>query len=136
MKEMNFKEALIAHLQGEKVDSVCIRTGVISEFLTLLNTHALPSLLNNADKSYKFRLAQRIIFVNGVEVPAPESVAPVVGATYYIPTPDTEELWSERWNQCSDVTSRHIERGLVYLNKEYAIARAKAMLLTSYKEES
>lgn len=127
---MTFKEALIAHLQGEKVE---VRTEPSYAWMDFGYgvSHVTVREINEFSKSpFEYRLAPRTILVNGVEVPAPEKVAPAKGATYYIPTPDTNELWSERWNQCEDVTCRHIERGLVYLDKESAIARAKAMLIT------
>lgn len=127
---LTFKEALIAHLQGQKVQCM----GIEGTWKPLMEKIG-EGLIRYVDtQSYmsgcSFRLAPRTIMVNGVEVPAPESVAPPKGATYYIPTTDTDELWSERWNQAVKVTTRHIERGLVYLDKESAIARAKAMLIT------
>lgn len=128
---MSFKEALIAHLQSDKVECRVKKDGRKLNFIDEFGNLSVYSVVNHDhDELYEFRLAPRTIFVNGVEVPAPESVAPVKGATYYIPTPDTHELWSERWNQCEDVTGRHVERGLIYINKEDAIARAKAMLIT------
>lgn len=133
---MNFKQAVLAILSGKLVqhrfkpkDYDYLQSyetwqdfNQVYEGLLHKDVHLFDGHLS------QFRIAPRTILVNGVEVPAPEMVAPKVGATYYIPTPATGELWSERWNQCEDVTARHIERGLVYLNKEDAIVRAKAML--------
>lgn len=78
----------------------------------------------------EFRLAPRTIRVNGVEVPAPESVAPEKGSTYYIPDIGVDACYYDHiWiNDLFDMKT--LERGIVYLRKEDAIARAKAMLLT------
>lgn len=78
----------------------------------------------------EFRLAPRTIRVNGVEVPAPERVAPISGTKYYVPDTCSYGLcFGVTWeNQEYDTNS--FQRGLVYLHKEDAIARAKAMLLT------
>ena len=78
----------------------------------------------------EYRIAPRMILVNGVEVPAGEKEAPSKGATYYIPDPGEESLaYDFSWSD-DDMDARFLERGLVYLDKESAIARAKAMLIT------
>ncbi len=78
----------------------------------------------------EFRLAPRTILVNGVEVPAPERVAPEEDSEYFNPNVFMDEMFSnEEWIGSAS-NFRELERGLVYLRKEDAIARAKAMLLT------
>lgn len=78
----------------------------------------------------EFRLAPRTIRVNGVEVPAPERVAPERGTAYFVPS----VLWDDFYDSLvwvgGDLDKRLLERGLIYLNQGHAIARAKAMLLT------
>lgn len=130
MELKNFKEALIAHLQGETVEVMGI-DGVWKPFMVIVGDTRLvhvDSLSFCAGCS--FRLAPRTIRVNGVEVPAPERVAPAYGITYYIPDPTLEDYYCESaWvDGLADI--RELERGLVYLTKEDAISRAKAMLLT------
>lgn len=69
--------------------------------------------------------------INGFEVPAPapETEVPVSHANYYIATPTNECLYSyETWSGCHNHRMYLLERGLVFLNKEDAIATAKAML--------
>lgn len=83
-----------------------------------------------ADNPASYRLAPRTIRVNGVEVPAPESVAPEKGITYYVPDPSADAFCYKATWEDQSLDNNWLSRGLVYLNKEDAIARAKAMLLT------
>ena len=133
MELKNFKEALIAHLQGEEVLMRHVASGCVNDFAAIFNTHTLQSLLDFADSIYIFSLAPRTITVNGVEVPAPESVAPEEGSKYFNPNAFMDEMFSfEEWIGSAS-NFRELERGLVYLNKDDAIARAKAML--KYEED-
>lgn len=127
---MNFKEALIAHLQGEKVEVNYNGTG-FDDFAKSFSAIPLDALKPFLDAcGYEFRLAPRSIMVNGVEVPAPETVEPEIGTRYYLPHPSKGSRYtSEVWDAAEfDVGA--LEDGLVYLDKESAIARAKAMLIT------
>ena len=68
------------------------------------------------------------IIVNGLDVPAPEKVAPQPGQLFYTPNlilPDW--VGTQTWGP-DHYDQRYLERGLVYLKKEHAIARAKAMV--------
>ena len=75
---------------------------------------------------------KKTIWVNGVEVPAPETVAPEEGQPYYMPAPESMSFCLEyTWGggkRCMTM----LERGFVYLDPEDAVARAKAMVI--YKE--
>lgn len=137
---MNFKEALIAHLQGEKVQARLPDSFTSEEWEDLVDIHGTWNygddwkvcLLNGDFKGYawEFRLAPRKIKVNGVEVPAPETVAPADGSGYYTPHVTREQGYSkDTWDGAS-FDLHVLEQGLVYLNKEDAIARSKAMLIT------
>jgi hypothetical protein len=127
---MTFKEALIAHLRGEKVQCM----GCEGTWKPLMEKIG-EGLIRYVDtQSYmsglSFRIAPRTILVNGVEVPAGEKEAPSKGATYYVPDQSEESLaYDFLWGD-DDMDTRFLERGLVYLDKESAIARAKAMLIT------
>lgn len=79
---------------------------------------------------FKFRLAPKKILVNGVEVPAPEKVAPKAGVDYFLPCTEAQDMWIAYDWQNGFFDNQCLDRGLVYLNKEDAIARAKAMLIT------
>ena len=83
---------------------------------------------------WKFhRKARKTIWVNGVEVPAPETTAPNNGQPYYVPAPGSMGFCLEYNWGCGEHSLRMLERGLVYLEAGYAVARGKAMSI--YKEE-
>lgn len=129
---MTFKEALIAHLQGEKVEVA--HGGRQDVYTKFEEWHEMISLSNINDPNWcidlVYRLAPRTILVNGVEVPAGEKEAPSKGATYYVPDQAEESLaYDFSWGD-DEMDARFLERGLVYLDRESAIARAKAMLIT------
>lgn len=128
---MNFKQALIAHLQGERVQK---RVEWKPEWMPLTEDAENVSLAQVLDPIFaskcEFRLAPRTIRVNGVEVAAPERVESKNGDWVYLPSLDAEGLHiCAQWFGCKR-EHEYLKRGLVYLNKEDAIARAKAMLLT------
>lgn len=128
---MNFKEALIAHFSGQ---SVQVKTkGIQEPWEPLLNRIAnftfseLSS--DNCGMGCEFQLAPSTITVNGVEVPAPERVAPENGSKFYIPV--VVEDWHNaeyKWTGCN-FDYYCLEKGLVYLREEDMIARSKAMLI-------
>lgn len=129
---MNFKEALIAHLQGERVEKRSALTNNM-EWVPLREGCDSATLEQLLDKNFggacEFRLAPRTILVNGVEVPAPESEAPKKHTYFFLPDFEMDSMFVEDYWVASQDDNRLLERGLVYLNKEDAIARAKAMLL-------
>jgi len=71
-----------------------------------------------------------IITLLAREIPAPETVAPPKGTTYYMPVPHfwlMQSDWRCSWRDSTE-EQEFLKRGLVYLKKEDAIAAAKAML--------
>lgn len=128
---MNFKEALIAHFSGQ---SVQVKTNGIEEtweplFNRIANFTFSELCSVNCGMGCEFRLATRTIVVNGVDVPAPESAAPEFGSAYYIPDFGIGSYYYDHTWANDQFDLRVLERGIVYLNKEDAIARAKAMLI-------
>lgn len=127
---MTFKEALIAHLQGQKVE---VRTEPSYAWMDFGYgvSHVTVREINEFSKSpFEYRLAPRTILVNGVEVPAPEKEAPGTGIPYFVPSITTENLYTKITWDGGRADNLWLDRGLVYLDKESAIARAKAMLIT------
>lgn len=129
---MTFKEALIAHLQGEKVEVSGVST--MPPWRPLMEYHGGVPMRYIDDPDFagacEYRIAPNTILVNGVEVPAPQKDAPLTGTPCFLPFITTEGLYTQApWRGVS-VNTRWLERGLVYLDKESAIARAKAMLIT------
>ena len=85
------------------------------------------------DKEY-LRLPQKrkVKIVNGIEVPMHETVALEIGQKYYVP--DIYSYSSARWGGDDAADLLLLRKGLVYLNKEYAIACARAMLAFTIEE--
>ena len=78
---------------------------------------------------YSYRVKRRMILVNGVEVPAPESDDLSKNLTYYVPAIFWSEATANQANWSGDIVDKNrLKAGLVYLTKENAIARAEAML--------
>lgn len=66
--------------------------------------------------------------INGFEVPVPETKEPKRGDDFYLATTIGEDLYRlETWTE-HHIDELWLKRGLVFLNKEDAIATAKAML--------
>lgn len=92
---------------------------------------ALGKVVAGTVEPERFRLAPRTIIVNGVEVPAPEKDAPKEKTSIYI-----VDIYSDRyvyestWGESMEMHKSLLRNGLLYLKKEDAIARAKAMLIT------
>jgi hypothetical protein len=87
-----------------------------------------PGMSFGADIS-NYTIAPKTITVNGFEVPAPETIAPITrGTRYYISDPSLDEWYD--YDMWDDIPMDHtrLARGVVYLNKDHAITRAKAML--------
>lgn len=74
--------------------------------------------------------------INGFEVPVPVREEPRIGGCYFKTDIYAEEFYDEdRWSGCS-YDLLELNRGLVFLTKEDAIANAKAMLGINPYEES
>ena len=73
--------------------------------------------------------------INGFEVPAPETTKPGCGTTYFTSSlTDRTMARRQEWDN-TGLDIRVLKRGLVFLNKEDAIANAKAMLgIDPYEE--
>lgn len=122
MAEHKYAQVLRWIADGEKIQvdvngwTTCSAEGVLRHILT--GTHN------------RFRLAPRTIIVNGVEVPAPEMVAPERGVQYLIPSLSKESLYRSYVWYGGEFDKQMLDRDLVYLTPSDAIARAKAMLIT------
>ena len=78
----------------------------------------------------EFRLAPSTIRVNGVEVPAPEREPLEFNTEFFLPDFEMDEMFARDLWCATPGDFNVLNLGLVYLRKEDAIARAKAMLLT------
>jgi len=75
---------------------------------------------------HRFELAPRTHVVNGFTVPAPEVDAPTNGSAYYLCNV-ANPYWASksRWLN-SELDLRLLQRGSVFLDRDAAIANAKA----------
>ena len=127
---MNFKEALIAHLRGEKVQAKKFDEWIAFEKWICDSVTLKDALADDFANACQFRIAPRMIVVNGVQVPAPETEAPKHDQIYFISDPTCGDGVSE-FSWVNDKTdNRYLRLGIVYIDQESAIARAKAMLIT------
>lgn len=85
----------------------------------------LEGLYWHPRNSYRRKRKMRV--VNGFSVPAPETKVPSIGTTIFIADPAREE-WYSYTSWCTALYDRlWFARGLVFLNRDDAIANAKAM---------
>lgn len=82
---------------------------------------------------YEIKYPKKMIIVNGIEVPAPEEKKPENRSEYFIPGWQNEINFNIWYWDNDELDNDRFEKGIVYLNKQDAIARAKAMLV--YKEK-
>lgn len=85
----------------------------------------------------KYQVMRDMIEVNGFKVPAGEKIEPESGANCFYPKVESYYLYdSSGYYPNATTNKRLLDAGLIYLNKEDAIARAKAMLgIDPYAEE-
>lgn len=128
--QMTFKEALIAHLNGENVECKATDTKW-GNYVGCFGHISINKLIDFTCAGWKFRIKPKTVMCNGVEVPAPETVAPDHGAAYFLPGVTSEGYALEgRWLG-SGWDNRVLGFGLVYLSEKDATERAKAMFITS-----
>ena len=75
-----------------------------------------------------WELIPETININGIEVPMPERKELICNTLYYIPNPDHLDLYAFCF-WCNNMSDKlRLERGLIHLTKENAIAHAKAII--------
>ena len=76
------------------------------------------------------RPPKRKIMIGDAEIDAPEVENPSYNRNYFVPSPTKLEFYTEQcWGENASHTD--MQRGLVHLNKEAAIAHAKALIKVS-----
>lgn len=123
--EHKYAQVLRWIADGKKVEG---RTaGSMNEWCDVFywNDTALSATVRGA-WDYEFRLKPRTITVNGREIVAGESEVPKGG--YFTANPMSDAFYSATNWRDDYIDRRMLERGLVHLTKENAIAHAKAML--------
>lgn len=108
---------VIAGAQGKAIEC---------KYTKILNATWVQKELAGLEGTYDYRIKPRI--VNGFEV-AESEVDPLEDdQNYFYPAiGHTEWYTSTSWDDESTLCANHLARGFVHLNKEDAIAHAKAM---------
>ena len=73
------------------------------------------------------------IIVNGIEVPEPVREALEVGQRYWLADPTSITFHKKTYWGDDDIDIRILNRGLIHLTEEAAVAHAKAMLAPSMR---
>ena len=119
IKYLTHREAAQAVLDGE---TLMCNTG---EGLQYRGIHLSADRLNTKSPYYR---APRVFTHPGGTCPAPETEAPMIGSRYWVPDFAEGSLsYSYIWGR-DETDNNHLSRGLVYLTREAAIARAELML--------
>lgn len=119
IKYLTHREAAQAVLDGE---TLMCNTG---EGLQYRGIHLSADRLNTPSPYYR---APRVFAHPGGTCPAPETEAPLHNATYWVPSMvEAGSACSYAWRD-NGYDNLALSRGLVYLTREAAIARAELML--------
>lgn len=119
IKYLTHREAAQAVLDGE---TLMCNTG---EAMQYRGIHLSADRLNTPSPYYR---APRVFTHPGGTCPAPETEAPRLGSMYWVPDLSAVGfIWHHAWRN-DDYDNRALSRGLVYLTREAAIARAELML--------
>lgn len=87
-----------------------------------------------SDDNWTLTPKRRAITINGIDVPAPEVVPPVVGTRYWWPHLFAGKGFSSsRWYN-DEQDNRALARGIVHLTEDAAIKHAEALLSFTTKE--
>ena len=145
---MTVKEIFQALIEGKTVveipealetsTHVPLEIKLVNNILTVVNcTNPLrrntPAMEYDTGKliAYKWAIKPEVIFINGIEVPKPESVAPKYDSYYYYPVIDCTDLdddYSESQWEADSIDIERLNLGIVHLTKEAASKHAQALL--------
>lgn len=75
-----------------------------------------------------WELAPETIEINGIDITKPESKELSYNTIYYMPKPDYADLYHSSCWANHKIDKLRLERGLIHLTKENAIAHAKAII--------
>ena len=139
MKPFNLKDALAgkavklrdgrkAHVRHHETElDVSADYKLLGQQLAWSDNRCYVSTTETSDRDI-IGMYPEIRDINGFEVPLPEKEAPSYETEYYVPFPTSLYFYDERHWYDDTFDERVLERGLVFLNQEDAIATAEAML--------
>lgn len=125
-KEHPYAHVLRAIADGEKIQWKNSKNEWVDE-------NAINGLLHDiaaseGDTVDRYRIKPKTININGHEVPEPLRAAPKYNTTYYITSVHNKEPYRAYIWHDDDIDTILLKRGICHLNKEAAIAHAKALL--------
>lgn len=88
----------------------------------------LSEVYDSMKHDYEIRVKPKTITIGGIEIQQPEKTAPENGVEYFVPSFATDALYvSNEWYD-DHVDRQRLDRGVVHLDRESAIAHTKALL--------
>lgn len=125
MKTFSGKEVLLKIINGENTeDDFEIGSG---EHWYMLDLSSIP-VEDMLSDEYFFRLKKTMRKINGFSVPVPLKEAPPAMTKYFLIDLSNYSFSTNiTWNNL-EIEQMWLERGLIFLEKEDAVANAKAML--------
>lgn len=88
------------------------------------------------NEHFEYRRKPKTITVNGIEVPEPSRETPKIGDRYYLAYPVSSSGFVEYFWTNEAQEKSWLEKGLLHLTKEAAIAHAIAMIAPSQRNQS
>lgn len=123
------QEVLQAIIDGKKLECRWYNSPYWVVFLPSEHHISIANIINH-NKNFIFRLAQEKITIGGMSFPKPESKAPELGTKYWTPNPfeDVFEREQPLYWQNDRFDNQCLQKGMLHLSKENAIAHAKALI--------
>lgn len=94
------------------------------------------SHLLTGDVDYSFRIKPKTVMFNGLELPMYETSRPADNAKYYIANPMSDNFANKQQWYNDELDTMRLNRGLVFLKEEDAVAWGKAMCPRSFEHFS
>ncbi|HBP27908.1 MAG TPA: hypothetical protein DD666_00650 [Advenella kashmirensis] len=124
-KPHKWADVIIAWANGDEIQFQGIRGG---GWLDYSNTPTIVPAFY--DECLRWRIKPRTIKIGDMEVPEPLRVAPEKDATYYSVALFLDEPIEMAWGY-HDSETKWLSRGLLHLDRNAAIAHAKALIAVS-----
>lgn len=123
----SYKEVFQALAEGKEIQ-VLIRSGEAYRWKALEATKVCHLLSTSKVEPFRFRIQPETVNIYGKEVSKPETESPHIGVRYYWPSLYRKDKYDEAVWYGHMVDKTNLQRGLVHLTKEAAIAHAEALI--------
>lgn len=123
----SYKEVFQALADGKEIE-VKVLIGDAAQVWQTVTAFKVCELISTEFDVARFRIKPETVTINGRKVPKPETEAPKIGKIYYCASVFYEGGYDvSRWDG-DTADERLLQRGLVHLTKEAAIAHAEALI--------